>query len=646
MKDMTRTLNARELRWVGGIHRNTNNPHVHLLIHRDYLDRQTGQAKHLKTLPKEWRVGWEKKPDGERVTHPGLFSQTFEKHLAQRVHQFQQNQRAKHKEESQDRLVLGKAMMVTESVQHAQGQLLRLEEFGAWRRYRIVDAQGRSRRLSEADLRRRVVFLKESNPRAAIIEKICLARFAEQSKLELKLSLTRIASQPVLAAAQQITECYVNEGKPLPVPLLTRANLAHLQQRALMRGDAEQLRLLETMRVSLAAEKGGPTRSEGEVARLRAQLFVARSGLWVEEQSVARFEATKHLRQWRTSHAEQRISQSLVQLEAARVYAVDQAKFIGARRLHWEADKRAQAREQAEVLQQRRAEVLQLMDDERARLIAEIARRTETVNVLQEIYAGEKLRYQEQGLPLPAPRFTGQEMRELDAHAARRHDADFYRTLYTLERDFDLRSGRSEKEVVRERFRRATAREIIADLTVRESAERIERFHERRSLWMVVTHESRAGGLTLARLSDVEARAPIEQLFQPLLTRTVKYKAVAAAVQAWEQRLQEQHAHNQAAHTYLSETARQSAKEFNQHLPGQPLPAPHFTARELQQLELHLRKENDPVRREHYARVYQEALPTNSLDTAPTIRLDTQETKDWLIAEQGNLHDRETSFER
>jgi hypothetical protein len=81
MKEMTDDLNADKLRWVAGIHRNTDNPHVHLLIHRDYIDRETKRPKRLKTLPKEMRVGWEKTQDGGRVINPGSFSRTFETFL-------------------------------------------------------------------------------------------------------------------------------------------------------------------------------------------------------------------------------------------------------------------------------------------------------------------------------------------------------------------------------------------------------------------------------------------------------------------------------------------------------------------------------------------------------------------------------------
>ena len=41
MRTMADALSTDDLRWVAGIHQNTDNPHVHLLIHRDYADRQS-----------------------------------------------------------------------------------------------------------------------------------------------------------------------------------------------------------------------------------------------------------------------------------------------------------------------------------------------------------------------------------------------------------------------------------------------------------------------------------------------------------------------------------------------------------------------------------------------------------------------------
>src|SRR5262245_29449389 len=39
MRKVADDLRTDNLHWVAGIHRNTDNPHIHLLIHRDYFSR-------------------------------------------------------------------------------------------------------------------------------------------------------------------------------------------------------------------------------------------------------------------------------------------------------------------------------------------------------------------------------------------------------------------------------------------------------------------------------------------------------------------------------------------------------------------------------------------------------------------------------
>lgn len=68
-------LHGDELRWVAGIHRNTAHPHLHLLFHRSFTDRESGREQRLSRLPAQMlaqRVGGE---DGR--INPGSFSQAF-----------------------------------------------------------------------------------------------------------------------------------------------------------------------------------------------------------------------------------------------------------------------------------------------------------------------------------------------------------------------------------------------------------------------------------------------------------------------------------------------------------------------------------------------------------------------------------------
>jgi hypothetical protein len=71
-------LRADELRWVAGIHRNTDHPHIHLLIHRAYLDRDTRAERRLARIPAQMLPARVRDENSVEKTNPGSFSQAFE----------------------------------------------------------------------------------------------------------------------------------------------------------------------------------------------------------------------------------------------------------------------------------------------------------------------------------------------------------------------------------------------------------------------------------------------------------------------------------------------------------------------------------------------------------------------------------------
>ncbi len=71
-------LRADELRWVAGIHRNTDHPHIHLLIHRAYLDRETRAERRLTRIPEGMLAARIRDENGVEKINPSSFSQAFE----------------------------------------------------------------------------------------------------------------------------------------------------------------------------------------------------------------------------------------------------------------------------------------------------------------------------------------------------------------------------------------------------------------------------------------------------------------------------------------------------------------------------------------------------------------------------------------
>lgn len=50
-------LGAKDTRWTAVVHRHTTHPHVHLLLHKDYTDRESGEGRRLDRVPKEFLNG-------------------------------------------------------------------------------------------------------------------------------------------------------------------------------------------------------------------------------------------------------------------------------------------------------------------------------------------------------------------------------------------------------------------------------------------------------------------------------------------------------------------------------------------------------------------------------------------------------------
>jgi hypothetical protein len=648
MKQVAEDLKTDDLRWVAGIHRNTDNPHVHLLIHRDYTNRETGRVRRLKTLPKEMRVSWEKTPDGERIIHPGSLSKTFEMFLEKQIERTSPTDKlraglktANAQNISEDRLTLGRAMIAEEKIERLTKMRDDAVKYGRQYRYEFANGGNRSRGFSEHDIHKRAwakanqatadapailtpeerrqmreeIVAAELKRHEELITKHRETRNADLTKIELQLARAIESSQHLITKAATINSRYEAAGTPSPVPIIPRAKLSELQDRAIERGDTARIRKLEEIRVALAAESGSPARTDGEIGRLRAQLFVAQSSLTVEQESAKRFEESKHLLRWDLSGApeseegrDEPVKRSLTQIERALAWEQDQAKFIGARRLHWDDDRRREAQARVEELSRQRESLLDRIEAERAQISNQAARKAEIVATLHEIFSKEEHRYRAEGREMPAPLFSMQELKELDTAASRLRDPEFHRTLAELEREYDARTDHRELSSVTKRAGRAVARVSLAEISLRESELNLERFNERRELIDVIVKDDGGRNIAIARLADVDPPAPLEQLFRPLIVPDNRRSEIAAAVEAHGQRLLDQHEKASASYAFLIEEARAHEEDFSRAYPGRPLPTPRFTHWEISKLELHAARETDPSLKAKYEALYGQAL--------------------------------------
>jgi hypothetical protein len=72
-----REIGVAEMRWVAGIHRNTGNPHVHLLFNKNALARDTQDLIRLPKLPAPVIAHYARAADGRREFSYGLLINSF-----------------------------------------------------------------------------------------------------------------------------------------------------------------------------------------------------------------------------------------------------------------------------------------------------------------------------------------------------------------------------------------------------------------------------------------------------------------------------------------------------------------------------------------------------------------------------------------
>ncbi|HEV2664656.1 MAG TPA: hypothetical protein VG324_07085, partial [Blastocatellia bacterium] len=460
-----------------------------------------------------------------------------------------------------------------------------------------------------------------------LLDKHREARRTDLINLEIKLERATEASWHLIEKASTIKRQYEASGSPAPTPIIPRAKLAELQDRAIERGDAERVRNLEEIRVALAAEAEAPARTETEAGGLAAQLFVARAGLAAEQESARRFEDNKHLLRWDLSgesggDAGRTGEKSLAEVERSLNWEKDQAKFIGSRCVHWDDDRRREAQVRVEKLTRKREVLLDRIEAERAAIFTQTARKADLVSALYQIHSEEERRRLSEGREMPAPLFSLQELKGLDKVASRLRDPDFYRTLTRLERDYDARTDQRKLVSVTARAGRAQARATMAEISLREAELNLAMFHERREWIDVIVNDDEGRKINIARLADVEPRAPLETLRRPSIAQLNRQREIAATVEAYGARLLNEHKKASEIHDFLVGKARAYREEFSHDHPGRPAPDPRFTAWEISKLELHAAKETDPILKAKYEKLYCDALENEREDSQRRILIE------------------------
>jgi hypothetical protein len=667
MSGMADELQVEGLTWVAGIHRNTDNPHAHVVMRNaavtpgGIVARQFGRLRTSLLPHKEivegketivpGRIGdrflaaldkqqelflnpdqsrtkarefWEcmertarnrtkAKADTERsvegATRDDKLTRQFKNHRqlgaqpidSQSMAQSWNRDSSLRGQSNNDyRLALGRHLEFSTRLAFAEIWRDRAVKHGDTYRFEVLDqSTGEERRISELDVHRRAAArAQRTNPTDRRVKEQAyqsdLTRHRETLDQLLEAREAKVAALGKDVSSLRGTVVKVEQGlekRETPsekqlTPLMSRETLSGLQETAVRLNLAEKVAEFEQLRMSLAREFKTSPRTEDEMAKLVAQVNVARADLLAKTTRLENFEAAVHLTPYEV-HGER---WSLGALDKQIARRQEDAKLVPERamrldlrslaRLNYSSVDRELATADVEHLTFIRGEIVRQIKQRREPMISDRDGARDMVEVLDAAHDREARSLKRQNKDMPAPRYEPYQMKSVETAAEILRDPTLLREVH----DWEKHVSKNEPEISWEG--RAVAREIMSGIAVEETKERLQHFLESKRVASLNLGDHGTG-----TMREVEARTLTEYLARLLETggqRDHRHSINLAA--------REHHGRLvgdfQKAHDY-HDAARELSSEAQSH-------DPKFTDKEKISLEIYAERQNDEQLRAQY----------------------------------------------
>lgn len=314
MKTLAEETGAERLRWVGAVHLNTGNPHVHIAIHKDYFDHDI-ERRRMTRIPPDLLPHYEKKAEGgAKVLTEGRIAEAAGLKLGEisghNVSAGRTKERtasevpekAAEKTPDKNGLILADALVAKHHLLEAEYKLESVRRDGRRLRFRVSDpATGKPRFASLSELEgERLAKLNAPRPKAAEAKTIAVAAVPSDAENRINAIVRRMivigtrelesrqmdydkAAPPV----EKLRKESRKSGRKMPLPAFEPGQLEELQSAAIERADFRMAGYLERVRLELAAREGRPSREPEELGRLKGQISAAMIATSLREQERA-----------------------------------------------------------------------------------------------------------------------------------------------------------------------------------------------------------------------------------------------------------------------------------------------------------------------------------------------------------------------
>ena len=291
MKQLEYGLGAERLSWSAAVHLNTENPHVHIAIQKEYFTKEI-ERRVMTKIPREALPHFELH-DAEKILVPGFLIES----ATMKMDDLIERERGKIKTSDRDTIrstpyrhsnnknpavnldydvvaerdILRRGILAKHELNCINTKITALIEHGDERRFLVFDPlSGERRRLSLTDLEQRGSG-SATDSSVSPTRQIRTILFKMLGKEEAAKAQLQNDAGDTMREADRIRNEYRKKGRKLPVPPLTKNELDKLQDNCMGTTDVREFSYLERIRSELEQSGDIRPRSKADLQRIAAQ---------------------------------------------------------------------------------------------------------------------------------------------------------------------------------------------------------------------------------------------------------------------------------------------------------------------------------------------------------------------------------------
>ncbi len=556
MKQFEKEIGADRLNWAAGIHRNTDNPHVHIAVQKEYFNENL-EKKILGKIPISLLPHYEKTNNNEKTFTTGILIESATEKLHEVIQEKEkskdlQNQKSQpqqiNKQKSQnkenaikkiaeskpaiknERDILARAILAKYYLNKSQENLASLEDQGDKRRFKIFDEiTQKQRRISLFDLQRRAEKnanrnIKKQNLTDAKVKEELKKKFVATELGKNEVGVKRIKTilhnlirkenselrereneyKLVKPLAEKIRQNCRRENKKLPVPDLTTEDLEMLQTEALEKKDIRVAVYFEKVRKELSQERGTATRTDDEISKLKAKQTLNHLKIENQEKELKDFQTQKRAFPVEIDGKKHSLTEIDSLIEQKRA---SEQKFVGKVSRVLGKIGLIEPKTTLKQLEETKALIIEKLDERNDLLEKNLTAEKSLQTTLEEFYKNDTNPDKEN----TPPKFSASELAEVESLAFKLKLADIYREnwecqklmIETAESKSQIENNPPKESKEKTIAGRAIAREVLSEIEANRAKEEFAQFKQHKDFQKFEITDRKRGEAKYGSLSEV-----------------------------------------------------------------------------------------------------------------------------------------------